>query len=248
MRAIVLAAGRGSRMEEGTEGKPKCMTLLFGRTLIDQCVDNLHKAGFALGDIGIITGYKKEQINIKGAVYFHNADWENTNMFLSLTMARDWLVKFPCVVVYSDIIFSPSVIEKLMHAKGDIVITYYTEFWRLWSIRFDNPLSDLETFILENGKLAEIGRRPQSKEQIMGQFMGILRFTPTGWGMVEESLKKPLPKPISKLDMTSLLQHLLNMGCDIEAIPTSDLWLECDNLNDVMLYEQHFNPIRQAKT
>ena len=247
MKAIILAAGRGSRMEKGTESKPKCLTTLFGRTLLDHCIDSLKKAGYKLCDIGIVTGYKKEQVNIEGATYFHNDDWENTNVFVSLTMTRNWLANYPCVVVYSDIFYCPSVIDLLVQAKEDIAITYYTEFWKLWTMRFDDPLSDLETFILQGGKLAEIGKKPKCKSQVMGQFMGILRFTPKGWEKVEESLEKPLPKPVSKLDMTTLLQHLLSLGCHIEAIPTSELWLECDNLNDVMLYEQHFNPNRQAK-
>jgi hypothetical protein len=96
----------------------------------------------------------------------------------------------------------------------------------------------LETFILQDGKLKEIGQKPQSKEQVMGQFMGLLRFTPKGWDAVEQSLLQPLPKPVNKLDMTTLLQHLLSLGHDIEAIRTSERWLECDNRHDVALYEK----------
>ena len=247
MKAIVLAAGRGSRMEEGTESRPKCMTVLFGRTLLDQCVDSLTKAGFTPGDIGVVTGYKGEQVVIDGVHCFHNPDWENTNMFVSLTMAREWLVKHSCVVVYSDIIFCPSTIDALKHAKEDIAITYYTEFLKLWAMRFDDPLSDLETFVVQDGRLTEIGSKPQEIEQVMGQYMGILKFTPTGWGMIEDSLKKPPPKPLNRLDMTTLLGHLLTEGYIVEAIPTSELWLECDSLNDVVLYERHFNPERQVK-
>jgi NDP-sugar pyrophosphorylase family protein len=66
MKAIILAAGRGSRMGDGTANLPKCMMKLWGKTLLEHCLDSLQKAGFLLNDIGIVTGYKSEIIQIKG--------------------------------------------------------------------------------------------------------------------------------------------------------------------------------------
>ena len=67
--------------------------------------------------------------------------------------------------------------------------------------------------------------------------MGLLKFEPSGWGKIEEAVKLPMPKPVERLDMTTLLQHLIDLGHNVEAIETSDLWLECDNEHDVALYE-----------
>lgn len=240
MKAIILAAGRGSRMNEGTAEIPKCMMKLFGTTLLDHCLNNLESAGFSCGDIGIVTGYKKEKVRVEGVRYFHNKDWDSSDIFVSLTKAKEWLKSEPTIVSYSDIIFHPSTVKKLMKTDDDIAITYYTAFWELWSKRFANPLEDLETFKMADGKLIEIGGKPDSKKDIQGQYMGLLRFTPIGWEKIERAVKNSTPKPLSCLDMTMLLQHMLTLGYEIGTIPTDELWLECDSQADIRLYEKEF--------
>jgi choline kinase len=238
MKAIILAAGRGSRMGEKTAELPKCMMTLFGKTLIERCIENLEKAGFEREDISIVTGYKKEKITIHGTKYFHNENWENTNMFMSLMEAEEWLERDTCIVCYSDIVFHPNAVKTLMESTCKFAVTYYTGFWELWEKRFENPLEDLETFKLEGDKLTEIGKKPQKKEEIMGQYMGLIRIMPQGWKDIQEAIKLPMPKTVQKVDMTTLLQHLLSLGHEIDAIETNELWLECDNQNDVAVYEQ----------
>jgi len=241
MKAIILAAGRGSRMLEGTSTHPKCMMKLWGKTLLEYCLDSLQKAGFALDDIGIVTGYKSETIQVNGVNYFHNAEWEKTNMFFSLTKVEEWLRSEACIVSYSDIVYSPEAVKKLIASSHEFAITYYTEFWELWSKRFDNPLDDIETFRLHEGKLLEIGKKPSSRNEIQGQYMGLLKFEPSGWEKIKDAITLPMPKSVEKLDMTTLLQHLITMGHSIEAIETSEPWLECDNQNDIEIYEKFFS-------
>ena len=240
MKAIILAAGRGSRMGAATEDLPKCIAKLGGDTLLNHLVRNLRKAGFEPGDIGIVTGYKREKIKLDGATFFHNAEWERTNMFHSLLKASEWPESETCLVCYSDIYASPNTIELLKNAEGDIAITSYTEYLKLWKMRYDNPLDDLETFRLEGRRLTEIGNRPKSLNEAQGQFMGLLRFTPRGWNTVIEAIKTGLPKPVEGIDMTGLLQHLVELGNHIEVLDTDDLWLEVDSQEDIGLYEANY--------
>ena len=240
MKAIILAAGRGSRMGDGTAQLPKCMMTLCGKTMLDRCIESLLKAGFQRSDIGIVTGYKKEKIQIEGVNYFHNANWEQTNMFISLTMAREWLINETCIVCYSDILFHENAVKKLMDCQHELALTYYTGFWELWLKRFENPLEDLETFKMDGDKLIEIGKKAASKDEIQGQYMGLIRFDPDSWKKVEEAVKLPMPKPLERLDMTTMLNHMISLNHDVKAIKTDDFWLECDNQNDIAIYEREF--------
>lgn len=70
--------------------------------------------------------------------------------------------------------------------------------------------------------------------------MELMRFIPTSWEQVEEALKHPTPKSIGKLDMTTLLKHMISLGSRIYGIKSTELWLECDNENDCRLYENDF--------
>lgn len=241
MKVIILAAGRGSRLGERTKDKPKCMCTLQGRTLLDRCVDSLSAAGIAKEEIGIVTGYRSEMLTVPGAAYFHNEIWEQTNMFYSLTMAESWLKSEPCLVCYSDIVFAPDVIRLLADCTAALAITSYAGYWELWQKRMDNPLEDLETFRADgNGRLLEIGQKPCSRADVQGQFMGLLRFTPESWAWVEKVIQEPLAKPLNKLDMTTLLQELIQRGYPIQAVSTDSLWLECDSEQDIRVYEQEF--------
>lgn len=241
MKFLILAAGRGSRLGERTKDRPKCMCTLRGRTLLERCMETLAQSGAAPADIGIITGYRSEMFTVPGITYFHNPDWAETNMFVSLTMARSWLEAEPCVVCYSDIVFSPGALRQLMDCPAPLAITSYKGYWELWEKRMGNPLEDLETFRTDSGgKLLEIGRKPTCREEIHGQFMGLLRFTPESWGWVEETIRQPLPKPVQKLDMTTLLEGMVERGYPVQTISTGDLWLECDSEQDIAVYERLF--------
>jgi len=193
MKIIILAAGRGSRLGERTREKPKCLCTLQGETLLERCLKTLDLAGVARSDIGIVTGYKSELIHVDGATKFHNDNWEQTNMFVSLTMASEWLTRETCLMCYSDIVFTPDLIKRLVDYEAPLVVPYYTEYWNLWSARMENPLEDLETFRLDDkGNLVEIGQKPGKRSDIEGQFMGLIRFTPESWSGVLDTIRHPM--------------------------------------------------------
>lgn len=248
MKAIILAAGRGSRMEQGTSEIPKCMMKLWGKPLIEMCVDTLEQAGFRRDAIGIVTGYKREKLQVPGVRYFHNADWESTNMFMSLTMAGEWLEKEACIVCYSDIVFHKDAVKRLMDCDYELAVTYYTDFLKLWKQRFERPLEDMETFRINNQNIIlEIGNKPNTEEEVQGQYMGLLRIEPAAWEKILEAIRLPMKKNVEKLDMTTLLNHMINCGHTVHGIACGERWLECDNQDDIVLYEKEYKGKAEAE-
>ena len=238
MKAIILAAGRGSRMKDKTDILPKCLTQLWSKTLLEWQIEALRDGG--VEEIAVVTGYRAEEIKTRQPQlhYFHNSDWSATNMVATLLKAEDWLKNDDCIISYSDIVYKSTAVDSLIKTDSDIAITYYTKFLELWKKRFDNPLDDIETFKLDqSSNLTEIGHKAASLNEIEGQYMGLLKFTPSGWSTIRDAMKKDLPKPIEKIDMTSLLSHLLSLQINIKAVPYDDLWLEVDNPEDLALYE-----------
>ena len=234
MRAIILAAGRGSRLKQLTNEKPKCMVSLHGKPLISHQAETLREGG--VDEIAIVTGYLQDKIiNINESRRFYNADWSSSNMVWSLMQAEAWLTETPCIVSYSDIFYHSDAIKSLKEASGDIVITYDKNYLENWSKRFANPLDDLETFKFENNQLSEIGNKPKTLADVQGQYMGLLKITPHGWCQIEKILEKLTLEKLKKLDMTSLLNLALQDKIAILTIPYQLPWGEIDHESDLIL-------------
>jgi choline kinase len=238
MKAIILAAGRGSRMGGLTADQPKCMTILGGKPLVQWQLEALHGGG--IDEVAIVRGYLGETFRLP-VHYFDNRRWAQTNMVMSLAEARPWLQQGPCLVSYSDIVYGQDSVARLVATAGDIVITYDPHWRRLWELRFDDPLKDAETFRIDaTGRLLEIGRRATRIEEIEGQYMGLLRFTPVGWQAVEACLAELPGELADRLDMTSLLQRLLDRGVPIMTTAIDEPWFEVDSESDLRLYQERF--------
>ncbi|OGV25850.1 MAG: hypothetical protein A3F18_02715 [Legionellales bacterium RIFCSPHIGHO2_12_FULL_37_14] len=236
MKAIILAAGRGSRMNSATDHQPKCFSKLHGKRLIEWQLEALQQAG--IDDITIVRGYLAEAFQYC-CKYIENPRWQETNMFRSLYTARDVLLSSTCIVSYSDIIYSSNSVRRLLESVDDIAMTYDPNWLSLWSLRFSDPLSDAETFKINTlGYVTEIGSRPQVVEEIQGQYMGLCRFTSMGWRIVEKSLSKFSEQDVDIMDMTGLFRHLILSGIKIKGIKIHEPWYEVDSLADLEKYHR----------
>lgn len=238
MKALILAAGRGSRMRHLTDDRPKGLVPLDGEALIARQRAALTAAGAT--EIGIVTGYRADLLAPFADTTFHNPDWEVTQMVTSLACAADWLITAPVIVSYSDIFYTPQTVTALMAATAPLAISYDPDWEALWAGRFDDPLDDAETFRLapDGVHLAEIGNTPETVAEVEGQYMGLLRFTPAGWAAAQ-GVRAGLPDADRDcLHMTGLLQHLIAAGERIAAVACQGPWGEIDSVDDLALYER----------
>src|SRR5205814_2063335 len=139
-RGIILAAGRGSRMNGHTAQRPKCLIEVGGKALLHWQLDAMRAAG--IDAIGIVTGYQREQLDHADLREFHNARWGTTNMVSSLECARDWLESGTCIVSYSDIFYASSAIASQLACEHALAIAYDPNWRALWERRFADPLCD----------------------------------------------------------------------------------------------------------
>lgn len=235
-RAIILAAGRGSRMGELTAEQPKCFARLHGRRLLDWQLGALRGAG--IERLGLVRGYRGECFD-EPLTYFENPRWQQSNMVRTLLAADAWLATEACIVSYSDIFYSAATVAALSRVEAGLAIAYDPHWYALWSQRFADPLADAESFRLDaNGNLATIGERCQSAAEIEGQYMGLLKFTPGGWTQVRELLQRLGDDAVDRLDMTSLLRLLLQAGMPIAVSPVQGSWGEVDAADDLALYHR----------
>lgn len=119
MKAIILAAGMGSRLKALTKDNPKCMVKVNGETLIERVLSQLDRCN--LEEIILVLGYKKdilkEYINNLGIEtkisYIDNDIYDKTNNIYSLYMAKEEMLKNDILLLESDLIFDDSILKNL---------------------------------------------------------------------------------------------------------------------------------------
>tara|TARA_B100000953_G_scaffold95085_1_gene77722 strand:- start:435 stop:1229 length:795 start_codon:yes stop_codon:yes gene_type:complete len=246
LNAIILAAGKGERLQPLTNDKPKCLVELFGKSLLEWQIEAFQSSGIT--DITIVSGYKSDLINFPEITILKNEKYESTNMVETLFSAKEKMLD-STIVSYGDIIFEKNVLESLINSPNDISVIVDKQWKRLWEKRFQDPLSDAESLIIEDGCIVEIGQKVNSYEKICGQYIGLMKFQGSGIDLIKRHYEEaknqantgtnPLNAslPFEKSYLTDFLYSLIRGGATIKAVPVNNGWLEIDTLSDLDLYE-----------
>jgi len=251
LNAIILAAGEGKRLGHLTKNKPKCMVNLFGKTMLEWQVSVFKKCG--ISDITVVTGYKAEMIDLPNLEFFHNKNFETTNMVESLFCALKKLNE-STIVSYGDIIFGKNVLNSLIESENNFSVVVDKQWKKYWEMRFDNPLSDAESLKIDHdGNITSIGQKVKEIDDIEGQYIGLMKFQNDGLTTIKEfyqkikNQSKNNPNPINpdiafkQSYMTDFLQGLINSGHKLKAIEIENGWLELDSINDYNKYTKFFS-------
>ena len=247
MKAIILAAGMGTRLGKYTKNIPKGMLKFNGKSLIERQVETLISCG--IKDIVIVKGYMPDKIKINGVKYYENRDYANTNMVETLFAAEKEMGD-EIIVCYSDIIYQKSVLKEVMASKADIGVTVDEDYWNYWKARLDNPKNDTESLVIKNGNIIELGDTSCEIEKAKARYVGLIKFSKKGI----EALKKVYhdnkqkyfdenepwlrSKSFKKAYMTCMLQAIINAGYKVEPIRISKGWIEFDTEQDYEKYNK----------
>lgn len=245
MKAIILAAGMGTRLGKYTDNLPKCMLNFNGKTLIEQQVEQLRKAGIT--DITIVKGYMPDKINIPGTKTYINKDYANTNMVNTLFCAEEEM-NDDLLICYADILYEDRILKKILKSDADVGVTVDEDYWEYWQARADDPEDDMESLIIENGKIVDLGNPNCTREEAKVRYVGLIKFSKAGVNGLKKvyhenkekyfQLDQPWlrSKSFKKAYMTCVLQAIINSGQKVEPIIINRGWLEFDTVEDYEKY------------
>lgn len=239
--AIILAAGKGTRLRPLTNNIPKCMVSIDGKPILERQIEVLDKCG--IQNIIVVTGYLEEKITDPRLTRVHNSEFGTTNMVFSLMCARKYLEN-NVIVSYGDIVYSRGVLQKIMESDKDLVIASDEVWLNYWEQRFDNPLSDAETFQKgPNKTVLSLGQTPQSPAEIEGQFTGLMKFSDSGCKTLKQAYDSCKDGPCSEnawnsgrtlrnAYMTDILNYFANKN-QLHYVPIQRGWFEVDDRSDL---------------
>ena len=239
-KALILAAGLGSRLKSHTQNLPKCMLDFGGKTLLERQIQAYKNCG--VENITVIRGYKKNKINYKNLNYIDNSDYENNNILNSIFYGEE-VINGDIIIAYSDILFESNVVKRLLDSDHDISAVVDIDWQGYYIDRKEHPLSEAENVIFNsNNEVVKIGKIATEKEEVHGEFIGMIKLTNRGAEIFKQNFhrvkklywNKPFQrsKIFQKAYLTDMIQELVDIGTKVHCVIIERGWKEIDTVED----------------
>jgi choline kinase len=247
VRAVIIGAGRGSRLGHNTDEIPKTLVPVMGRPMLDWILEALAAAGFARRDIVFVCGYAEDVVRARYPefTFVRNEDWANNNILLSLLCARQYL-STGFVSTYADIVYDGGVVQKLVGSPADICLGCDTAWRRRYLGRTQHPETDAEKLRAADGRVLEISRTIAS-ESAYGEFIGVMKLSADGARVFVDAFDRAKTsyeggmfregRAFQKAYLLDLLQEMLEAGAVMQHEDTRGGYMEIDTGQDLAMAE-----------
>lgn len=234
MKALILAAGLGSRLAPLTDECPKSLVKVNGTPILMKQIQNLHENG--IYDITIISGYKAEILeSVVHDVYpdikiICSVDYATTNNMYSAYLAKKAMNNEGFLMMNADVFYDASVITELLKfPAGNAIVTDIGTY-----------MEESMKVVQENGRLVRISKAIQP-EEALGASIDVYKFSEEGAAAFFKKCseyiddKKEL-KMWSEVALNDILGEVEFLAC-----PLVGRWLEIDNHEDLAAAEKLFS-------
>jgi dTDP-glucose pyrophosphorylase len=235
MKAVILAAGKGTRMKELTNERPKPMLFVHGKPIIQHILEGLKNAG--ISEIFIVTGYKAEIIedyfkdgSSLGLKICYGRQTVQDGTGHAPLVARDFVGNDPFLLTYGDILVKPTtyseIIKKFYSSiySGLITVTRGEDFTKGGLIIFDNnfilkdliekPSPEQVQQLLNTGLL--------QKDQPCWYNAGIYIFKPIIYKFIDQIQKSPR----GEYELTDAILVMAKAGYRITGFEIQGRWVD----------------------
>lgn len=241
MQAIIMAAGKGTRLAPLSDGKPKSFVEINGKKLIDYQIELYEKSG--IEEIIIVTGYKHEMIeehvkykeNIKTVF---NPFYETTNVLSSFWVGMNYL-KDDFIYSHADTIFDAPILEKLLEAKGNIVLPVDIK---------QCGEEEMKVEVNDNNTIININKTMDGKDAL-GEFIGVAKIEKEMLTKLRNATESQMKSGNFQSYFEVALQDLIKLNKDdFSIIDVSNYyWNEIDFIEDYNYALENFDRSSLAK-
>ena len=182
MRGVILAAGRGARLNGGSGDMPKCLVTIGGETMLARNVRTLREAG--IDDVVVVVGCAAETVrrSIPDVRFVENPQFAQTNSLYSLWLARTLLLD-GFVVMNCDVLVHPQLVVDLLTARHEdaLLLAYHDDI---------TQYGDEEMKVrVRRGRVIDISKT-MDPDAADGENLGVVKFGAEGAGILVSEMDK----------------------------------------------------------
>jgi Predicted sugar nucleotidyltransferases len=244
MKAVILAAGQGTRIRSVHGEHPKCLIEVDETTILDRQLEALSKAG--INDVAIVVGYEKEQIvyhvrskelGYNRRIHFiENPAFAITNNIYSLWLAIDWLRGDSFIVLNADVIFDAEILNSAVRPYAPISMIV-DPLWR----------DETMKVIIEGDRVTRMSKKI-SQEEFSGTYIGITVFSASIQNRFFRKLNDLMAEGRVNEFFNVAVQNLADEGIPVGYTSTDGLaWAEIDDPLDLTFAQQNVFPNLAAR-
>lgn len=235
--AVILAAGRGTRMGALTADRPKPLLTVRGQSLIERIVRGFASAGITRA--AIVTGYLGEQIEtVLGdgrdygveLVYCRQERADGTAQ--ALRLAQPLVGPGAFALSWGDVLVAPSF-------YGEIVTAFAAEpsAVRLAVNAVDDPWRGAAVYVDASWRVTKLDEKPpRGTATTQWNNAGIFVFDPIIWRYAAA-----LPaSPRGEYELPQAIARMIQDGCDVRALPIRGFWSDVGTPEDLACAERDF--------
>jgi dTDP-glucose pyrophosphorylase len=214
-KAVLLAAGRGTRMRELTNELPKPMIIVRGQPVLRHIVDGLRAAG--VKRFLVIVGYRADVVRDyfgDEVEYTTQETQDGTGRVVDL--ARDFAGESPFVLSYGDILVEPANYKKIVDLADDVAA--------IISVQRDEDVSKGgAVFLNDQMELVDLREKPKPGEPTSPWYnAGLYAFRPS----IFEFTARLKPSPRGEYELTDAIRELAQSGKKVKALELSGEWAD----------------------
>ncbi len=240
MRAIIVAAGMGSRLRPYTDDLPKTLVPVGGKPMLARQIDSYWSAG--VHDFTIIRGYKKDRLIVPGAELVDNDDYARNNILVSLFCAVHRM-EDEFVSSYGDIVFGPQAVRAVLDTPGDLVLCVDRQWQTIYEGRDQHPLTEAEVCRCDGERVVRVGKKTVPVDEAHGEYIGLFRASREGARRLRERYAARAAThwaepygtapTFERAYVTDLFNDLIAEGLTINVGYIDGGWREIDTVQDL---------------
>jgi len=239
MKAVILAAGQGTRIRSVHGERPKCLIEVDNATILDHQLEALQKAGVT--DVAIVVGYEKEQIidhvmnrklrHVQRVHFIENPAFAISNNIYSLWLALEWLHGDSFIVLNADVIFDADVLNTAVQTSAPISMIV-DPLWR----------DETMKVIIHGDRVLQMSKKI-SRGQFSGTYIGITMFSKAIQARFFNKMNTLISDGRVNEFFNVAVQELVDEGVRVGYTSTDGLaWAEIDDPTDLSFAQQNIFP------